>query len=173
MLAVGRTSASRFGPPLTAIAGVLVLLSACSDATSQAEVAQAKEVATEAQAQKDSIRQQQDIQASLSAQVKQLKEDAAKAATTEAAEAKASEAEAAAAKGAAKASRAYNRHHNGRFGFSCDVPVNFRSHGEPANGDGFGYNSPDGRAEISCAGEKQPGFCGKPGTGEHKRSHRL
>jgi hypothetical protein len=45
---------------------------------------------------------------------------------------------------------AYNHHGNARFGFFCDVPANFRAQPAPQNGDGFGYESPDGQAQILC-----------------------
>jgi pimeloyl-ACP methyl ester carboxylesterase len=54
--------------------------------------------------------------------------------------------------------RAYSRYGNGRFGFSCDVPANFRSQRAPDNGDGFGYKSPDGRAQLICFGRNNLGF---------------
>jgi len=86
-------------PIVIAIFGVTVLLSGCSsDGASKSDVAQAIQSAAQAQAQKDSIKQQQDTQASLAAEVKKLKDDAVKAA-----EAKTAAANAAAAAAAAKA----------------------------------------------------------------------
>lgn len=85
-------------PVVIAIAGVTILLSGCSGGASQSELAQAKQDAALAQAQKDSIKQQQDTQASLAAEVKTLKDDVAKAA-----EAKTAAANAVAAAAAAKA----------------------------------------------------------------------
>jgi hypothetical protein len=67
-------------PALIAVAGVAILLSGCGQGASQSEGAQAKKDATQLQAQKDMIKQQQDTQASLTADVKKLKDDAAKAA---------------------------------------------------------------------------------------------
>jgi septal ring factor EnvC (AmiA/AmiB activator) len=90
-------------PALIAITGVTILLSGCSAGASQSEVAQAQKVAADAQAQKDAIKQQQDTQASLAAQVKQLKDQAAQAAAAQAAAAaaKAATAQVAAAQAAA------------------------------------------------------------------------
>jgi hypothetical protein len=47
---------------------------------------------------------------------------------------------------------------NPRYGFSCDVPADFIATQAPANGDGFGYKSPNGQAEIICYGENNLGF---------------
>jgi NhaP-type Na+/H+ or K+/H+ antiporter len=79
-------------PVLIAIAGVTILLSGCSQGASQAQLAQAQRSAAQAQAQKDT-------QAALSAQVQQLKDQAAQteAAKTAAAQAAAAKAAAAAA----------------------------------------------------------------------------
>lgn len=92
---------------LIAIAGATILLAGCSQGASQAQVAQAQQSAAQAQAQKDT-------QASLSAQVQQLKDQAAKeaAAKTAAAQSAATQAaalkaaQAAAAKSAAQAAPA-------------------------------------------------------------------
>jgi NhaP-type Na+/H+ or K+/H+ antiporter len=90
-------------PVLIAIAGVTILLSGCSQGASQAQLAQAQRSAAQAQAQKDT-------QAALSAQVQQLKDQAAQteAAKTAAAQteaAKTAAAQAAAAKAAAAAAQ--------------------------------------------------------------------
>jgi hypothetical protein len=61
--------------------------------------------------------------------------------------------------------RAYNRYGNGRFGFFCDVPANFRSQRAPDNGDGFGYTSPDGRAQVICFGRNNLGVAGNTAIG--------
>ena len=79
---------------LITVAGVTILLSGCSGGASPAEVAQAQKVAAAAQAQKDT-------QASLAAQLKQLKDDAAKVAADKAAADKAAADKAAAEKAAA------------------------------------------------------------------------
>jgi septal ring factor EnvC (AmiA/AmiB activator) len=81
-------------PVLIAIAGVTILLSGCSQGASQAQLAQAQRSAAQAQAQKDT-------QAALSAQVQQLKDQAAKTAAAQAAAAQAAAAQAAAAQAAA------------------------------------------------------------------------
>jgi biotin carboxyl carrier protein len=83
-------------PALVAIVGATVLLSGCTQGASESEVAQAKRDATQAQVQKD-------VQASLSAEVKKLQDDAAQAAEAKNAAAKAAEVTAAAAAKAAKA----------------------------------------------------------------------
>ena len=94
-------------PIVIAIFGVTVLLSGCSsDGTSKSDVAQAIQSAAQAQAQKDSIKQQQDTQASLAAEVKKLTEDAAKAAAAKTAAANAAAAAAVAKAAAAKAATA-------------------------------------------------------------------
>jgi hypothetical protein len=80
-------------PVLILVVGVTVLVSGCSGGASPSEVAQAQKVAADAQAQKDT-------QASLAAQVKQLKDDAAKAAADKAATDKAAADKAAADKAA-------------------------------------------------------------------------
>ena len=80
-------------PVLIAIAGVTILLSGCSQGASQAQLAQAQQSAAQAQAQKDT-------QASLSAQVQQLKDQAAKDAAAKAAAAQSAAAQAAALKAA-------------------------------------------------------------------------
>jgi hypothetical protein len=51
------------------------------------------------------------------------------------------------------ATDAYVRRRNARFGFSFDVPASFLSTGTAADGDGFGYRSPDRQAEVSAVGE--------------------
>jgi hypothetical protein len=94
-------------PIVIAIFGVTVLLSGCgSDGASKSDVAQAIQSAAQAQAQKDSVKQQQDTQASLAAEVKKLTEDAAKAAAAKTAAANAAAAAAAAKTAAAKAAAA-------------------------------------------------------------------
>jgi hypothetical protein len=80
-------------PVLIAIAGVTILLSGCSQGESQAQVTQAQQAAAQAQAQKDT-------QASLSAQVQQLKDQAAQAAAAKTAAAQAAATQAAALKAA-------------------------------------------------------------------------
>ena len=78
---------------IIAIAGVTILLAGCSQGASQAQVTQAQQSAAQAQAQKDT-------QASLSAQVQQLKDQAAKDAAAKAAAAQSAAAQAAALKAA-------------------------------------------------------------------------
>jgi septal ring factor EnvC (AmiA/AmiB activator) len=78
---------------LIAIAGVTILLAGCSQGESQAQVTQAQQAAAQAQAQKDT-------QASLSAQVQQLKDQAAKDAAAKAAAAQTAATQAAALKAA-------------------------------------------------------------------------
>jgi hypothetical protein len=80
-------------PALIAIAGVTILLAGCSQGESQAQVTQAAQAAAQAQAQKDT-------QAALSAQVQQLKDQAAKEAATKAAAVQAAATQAAALKAA-------------------------------------------------------------------------
>jgi septal ring factor EnvC (AmiA/AmiB activator) len=80
-------------PALIVVAGVTILVSGCSGGASPSEVAQAQKMAADAQAQKDT-------QASLAAQVKQLKDDAAKTAADKAAADKAAGDKAAADKAA-------------------------------------------------------------------------
>jgi PBP1b-binding outer membrane lipoprotein LpoB len=81
-------------PVLIAITGFSILLSGCSQGASQAQVAQAQQSAAQAQAQKDT-------QAALSAQVKELKAQAAQAAAAKTAAAQAAAVKAAAAQAAA------------------------------------------------------------------------
>jgi septal ring factor EnvC (AmiA/AmiB activator) len=78
---------------LIAVAGVAILLAGCSQGESQAQVAQAQQSAAQAQAQKDT-------QASLAAQVQQLKAQAAQTAAAKAAAAQAAATQAAALKAA-------------------------------------------------------------------------
>ena len=78
---------------LIAVAGVAIVLAGCSQGESQAQVAQAQQSAAQAQAQKDT-------QASLAAQVQQLKDQAAKDAAAKAAAAQSAAAQAAALKAA-------------------------------------------------------------------------
>jgi hypothetical protein len=80
-------------PLLVAIAGVSILLSGCSQGASQAQVTQAQQSAAQAQAEKDT-------QASLSAQVQQLKDQAAQTAAAKTAAAQAAATQAAALKAA-------------------------------------------------------------------------
>lgn len=65
----------------------------------------------------------------------------------------------------ALAPKGYQRHNNARFGFACDVPEHFRSQAAPGNGDGFGYTSPQGQAEMRCFGENNLGFLGNAKIG--------
>jgi hypothetical protein len=60
---------------------------------------------------------------------------------------------------------AYSRHRNARFGFSCEIPANFLAQQLPANGDGFGYQSPDGRATVSCSAHNNLAFSGNTSIG--------
>jgi cell division septation protein DedD len=91
-----RTTSSRavHSAALVAIAVVSILLSGCSQGASQDQVAQAQQSAAQAQAQKDT-------QASLSAQVQQLKDQAAQAEAAKTAAAQTEAAKTAAAKAAA------------------------------------------------------------------------
>ena len=95
-------------PAFIAIVGVAILLAGCSQGESQAQVSQAAQAAAQAQAQKDT-------QASLSAQVQQLKDQAAQAAAAKAAAAQAAAAQAAAAKASAAAAQPQTT--------SCDANV--------------------------------------------------
>ena len=88
-------------PAPLALAVVSILFSGCSGGASGAESTQAKQEAAHAQARMDTIKQQQDTHASLSAQMKALKDEAVKAGTTRAAAAKAAATKAAATKAAA------------------------------------------------------------------------
>jgi hypothetical protein len=63
-------------PALIAVAGVTILLSGCSQGASQSGGAQDKQVTTQPQAQKDTIKQQQDTQAPLAPDAKKLKDGA-------------------------------------------------------------------------------------------------
>lgn len=65
----------------------------------------------------------------------------------------------------AAAPAAYSTIVNPRYGLSCDVPADFIGQGVPeagyshvGNGDGLGYKSPDGQAQILCFGENNLGF---------------
>ena len=77
------------GPALLVFAVVTILFSGCSAGASGAESTPASKEAAQAQARKDTIRQQQDAHASLSAQIKTLKDEAAKAGAAKAVVAKA------------------------------------------------------------------------------------
>lgn len=47
----------------------------------------------------------------------------------------------------------YQNYSNPRFGFSVDVPVNYRKQPPPEDGDGAAFTSPDGKAQLSVFGE--------------------
>ena len=93
-------------PVLIGVAGMAILVAGCSQGASPAEVAKSAQVAAQAQAHKDAIKQQQDAVVALKAQVKALKDKAVKAASVKAAAAKARAAQAAAQAAAAKAAAA-------------------------------------------------------------------
>lgn len=46
----------------------------------------------------------------------------------------------------------YRPYTNARFGFTCEVPVDFSPGEDPANGDGLAFTSPDGAAQLICSG---------------------
>lgn len=106
-MSVGQMTTSRAfrALSLVAVAGVSILMSGCGGA-SEAEVAQAQQVAVQAQAQKDTIKQQRDTQATLSADVKRLKDEAAAAAAAKVAAADAATNAAAAEAAATKTAKA-------------------------------------------------------------------
>jgi hypothetical protein len=46
----------------------------------------------------------------------------------------------------------YHSYTNPRFGFTCEVPAAFIRGDEPGNGDGLGFSSADGAAQVLCYG---------------------